>query len=167
MKSPSDPIRSLASQIATIIAIGTTGLGALIWCSIPEVASRPPTEWTPIRPKPPQNNEMSLFDLALFEKRLSAAVAIPEVDVTQVTPQPPPQPPPPLRVAYSLVGLIEKSDGSLAAVVYDQERDELLTVTQGDSLGHFMVETISQFGLSLSLGDRLARLDLDPLEDPR
>ena len=70
-------------------------------------------------------------------------------------------------MAYSLVGLIENTDGSLAAVVYDQERDELLTVTQGDALGHFMVETVSPLGLSLSRGDRLARLDLDPLEDPR
>ena len=108
-----------------------------------------------------------MFDLALFEKRLTAVVATPEVVVADVTQEPPPQPPPPVKVAYSLVGLIETADGSLKAVVYDQEQDELVTVSQGESLGHFVVETVSPLGLALSQGDRMARLDLDPVEDSR
>lgn len=167
MKSQSDPIRCLALQIATIIAIGAIGLGVLIWRLIPDVASPPPTLWAPIRPAAPQRDEATTFDLTLFEKRLTAVVMIPEAVVAEITPESPPQPPPPLRVAHSLVGLVEATDGSLTAVVYDQEHDELVTVSQGESLGHFIVETISPLGLALSRGDRLVRLDLNAMEDPR
>ncbi len=167
MKSPSDPIRWLALQIATVIVIGAIGLGVLIWRLLPGVASPPLTEWTPIRPAAPQRDEAPLFDLTLFEKRLAAVVATPEVVVADVTQEPPPQPPPPFKIAYSLVGLIETTDGSLKAVVYDQEHDELVTVSQGESLGRFTVETVSPLGMALSQGDRMARLDLDPVEDSR
>lgn len=167
MKSPSDPIRSLALQIGAIVVIGVLSLSVFGWWLTPGEPEDSLSGWAPVPLDPPRQDAPLALDLALFEKRLTPAAPPLESPPAEPTLEPTPPPPPPLRVAYTLIGLVESKDGALAAVVYDQDLDQLRTVTQGEALGQFNIAAITPKGVTLVQADRLARLDLDPVEDAR
>lgn len=93
-----------------------------------------------------------------------------------------PQPPPPLPIAaidtantdnsnqqasnrppiYELIGIIEETDGSYKAALYDKNEDRLYIVAYGDHVQKYAITAIDKTTVSLQNGSQIIKLVMQP-----
>ncbi|MEO1535874.1 MAG: hypothetical protein AAFS11_10015, partial [Planctomycetota bacterium] len=163
MKSRGDPIRSrllLLAVVATLLVAGVPLLAVWAFDSAEPLDAAP--DWQPptveITDPTDQAIDYAVFDVELWSE---TEVQAPAPVRTAVPLKPSKLPIPRL----TLVGILtEPSDDGLPirrAVLYDQEQDELLFASVGDTVASVLVHEIGEAQVRLAVSDQMYLMPLD------
>lgn len=163
MKSRVDPIRArllLLAGVATLLVAGVPLLA--VWAFDSAEPLDADTDWQPptveIADPTDQAIDYAVFDVELWPASESE-VAVP---IRTAAPPKPSKPPVP---RLTLVGILtEPSDDGppiRRAVLYDQEQDELLFASVGDTVASVLVHEIGDAQVRLAVSDQMYLMPLD------